>query len=76
MPIIQPTPVGHNTIIDLMKTYGQRHGFGTVLGDSLMVILATLLAASGLLNGASLSNILIVLFIGLYIIGYVINTRV
>lgn len=73
--VIQTVPAGNNTIIDLMKTYGKRHGFGTVLGDTFMVILATLLASSGLLNNIPLSHILIALFIGLYVIGFILNTH-
>jgi hypothetical protein len=78
--IINPVPKGHNAIIDLMKRYGERHGGLTVLGDSLMVILAVVIwwCISGGFNwfeGVAFGGLIGVLLVSLYMIGYGLFTK-
>ena len=73
--LILKTSKGSNGIIDLMKKYGDKHGALTVLGDSIMVLLA-ILTTYGLLNmNSEFSTYIICLLLSLYIIGYLLYQR-
>ena len=74
MPIIK-TSKGTNGIIDLMQSYGKKHGGLTILGDSLMVVLAILMTY-GLLNmNLELGSYIIILLLSLYFIGYLLYQK-
>lgn len=66
---------GSNGIIDLIKKYGNKHGIGTITGDSLMVVL-TILTTYGLLSlDTSFGTYVIFLLCSLYVIGYLLYQR-
>ena len=49
-----------------MKSYGNKHGALTVLGDSLMVVLAILVAYGLLQSNAEFSTYIICMLVSLY----------
>ena len=66
---------GSNSVIDLMKKYGNKHGALTVVGDSIMVVLA-LLATYGLLTmNTSFGSYIISLLVSVYLICYLLYQR-
>lgn len=78
--IIRPVSKGQNSIIDLMKRYGERHGGLTVLGDSLMVILAVVVwwcfaGGCSWFEGLAFGGLVGVLLVSLYTIGYGLYTN-
>ena len=78
--IIRPVAKGSNAIIDLMKRYGERHGGLTVLGDSLIVILAVVMwwcftGGFSWCEGLAFGGLVGVLLVSLYVIGYALYTR-
>ena len=66
---------GSNSIIDLIKSYGNKHGALTVLGDSLMVVLAILVAYGLLQSNAEFSTYIICMLLSLYFIGYLLYSK-
>ena len=73
--LIVKTSKGCNGIIDLIKKYGNKHGIGTIVGDSLMVLLA-ILTTYGLLSlDTSFGTYVICLLCSLYLIGYLLYQR-
>ena len=69
------TSKGTNGIIDLMLNYGKKHGVLTVVGDSLMVILA-ILTTYGLLSlNLEFGSYMIITLLSLYFIGYLLYQR-
>lgn len=64
-------PRGYNSMLDFFKEYANEVGVGAILGDSFMMILATLLSshfATYTLN----SNIIVLIF-SMYFVPYMIN---
>jgi len=73
--ILKNSPKGSNGIFDLINSYGKKHGFYTILGDSLMVVLSLCLAWLFLNNNVSFSTYIICILLSLYIIGYLLYMR-
>jgi hypothetical protein len=66
---------GSNAILDLINSYGNKHGIYTILGDSLMVFLAISLAYVLLNNETTFSTYIIYILLSLYFIGYLLYTK-
>jgi hypothetical protein len=66
---------GSNAIFDLINTYGSKHGFYTILGDSLMVILSIIMAWFLLKSDVSFSTYIICILCSLYMIGYLLYMK-
>jgi hypothetical protein len=66
---------GSNAIFDLINSYGSKHGIYTILGDSLMVILAICLAWILVNNDVTLSTYIICILLSLYFIGYLLYMK-
>lgn len=66
-------PKGANKMIDMFKEYGNEHGAGAILGDSLMMIMAGFLAMT-LVNLGQNANIIILLVL-LYLTPYILYTN-
>ena len=66
---------GSNAIFDLINTYGSKHGIYTILGDSLMVVLAICLAWIILNNDIKLSTYIICILLSAYFIGYLLYMK-
>jgi len=64
-------PTGYNSMLDFFKKYAGEVGVAAILGDSFMMIIASLL--SSYFATYSLNNNLIILIISLYFIPYMIN---
>lgn len=69
----QTIPYGHNSMLDFFKKYAKEVGVGAILGDSFMMILATLL--SSYFATYSLNTNIIILIFSLYVIPYMINYK-
>ena len=66
-------PLGKNHMLDLFKKYAKEVKGGAILGDSFMIIIATLL--SSFLACYSLNTNIIVLIVSVYFIPYLIFTE-
>jgi hypothetical protein len=66
-------PKGVNKMIDMFKDYGNEHGAGAIVGDSLMMVMAGFLAMT-LSNWGKNANI-IVLLVLLYFTPYILYTK-
>ena len=66
-------PKGVNKMIDMFKDYGNEHGAGAIVGDSLMMVMAGFLAMT-LSNLGKNSNIIILLVL-LYFTPYILYTK-
>ena len=66
---------GSNAIFDLINSYGSKHGFYTILGDSLMVVLALCLAWLFLNQDVSFSTHIICILMSFYFIGYLLYMK-
>lgn len=64
-------PTGYNAMLDFFKDYAREVGIGAILGDSFMMILASLMSAH--FSTYSLNSNLIILIISLYFVPYMIN---
>lgn len=64
-------PRGYNSMLDFFKDYANEVGVGAILGDSFMMILATLLSSH--FATYSLNSNIIILIVSLYFIPYMIN---
>ena len=64
-------PRGYNSMLDFFKDYANEVGVGAILGDSFMMILATLLSSH--FATYSLNGNIIILILSLYFIPYMIN---
>lgn len=73
--ILKNSKSGSNTIFDLINSYGNKHGYLTILGDSLMVVLAICGAWLLLHNDSSYSTYIICILSSLYIIGYLLYMK-
>ena len=66
---------GSNAIFDLINSYGSKHGLYTILGDSLMVLLAVCLAWIIINSDIKLSTYIIYILLSSYFIGYLLYTK-
>jgi hypothetical protein len=66
-------PKGVNKMIDMFKDYGNEHGAGAIVGDSLMMVMAGFLAMT-LSNWGKNANIIILLVL-LYFTPYILYTK-
>jgi hypothetical protein len=66
-------PRGTNKMIDLFKDYAMEVNTGAILGDSFMIIIATLL--SSYTSSLSLNTNLLIFIFSLYLIPYVLHTK-
>ena len=66
---------GSNAIFDLINSYGSKHGLYTILGDSLMVLLAVCLAWIIINSDINLSTYIIYILLSSYFIGYLLYTK-
>ena len=66
---------GSNAIFDLINSYGSKHGLYTILGDSLMVVLAICLAWAILNSDIKLSTYIICILLSAYFIGYLLYMK-
>lgn len=73
--IVIRTSKGTNGIIDLMLNYGKKHGVLTIVGDSLMVILAVLMSYGLLSMNLEFGSYVIILLSTLYFIGYLLYQK-
>jgi len=73
--ILKPSKPGSNSIFDLINSYGKKHGSLTIVGDSLMVVLAVCGAWLLLTNNVSFSTYMICILLSLYMIGYLLYTK-
>jgi hypothetical protein len=71
--LFQAVPVGKNKMLDLFKDYAKEVKGGAILGDSIMIAIATL--AASLLAGGSLNTNIIALVVLTYILPYVLHTK-
>ena len=73
--ILKNSKTGSNAIFDLITSYGNKHGYLTILGDSLMVVLAICVGWLLLTNDVSFSTYMICILLSLYMIGYLLYMR-
>jgi len=66
-------PVGTNKMLDLFKDYAKEVKGGAILGDSIMIAIATL--AASLLAGGSLNTNIIALVVLTYVLPYILHTK-
>lgn len=66
---------GSNAIIDLFNKYGNKSGFYAVLGDSVLIILSTLLAYGLLSMNTPFGTYIIALLLSIYTVGYLLYQR-
>jgi hypothetical protein len=64
-------PVGYNSMLDFFKSYAKEVGFGAILGDSFMMILACLLSSN--FATFSVNTNIIILILSSYLLPYMIN---
>ncbi len=71
--LVKPMPIGANSIFDLFKEYGNEVGAGSYIGNSIMVVIGSILASLFVGNKLN-SNILIIVFC-VYLFTYLINIK-
>jgi hypothetical protein len=64
-----------NTIFELILSYGNKHGGLTILGDSLMVVLAILATYLYLDSNLQFGTYIIILLISIYLINYLLYQK-
>lgn len=64
-------PVGYNAMLDFFKEYAKEVGFGAILGDSFMMVLACLLTSHFATYSVNFN--IISLAVSLYFVPYMIN---
>lgn len=64
-------PMGYNGMLDFFKDYAKEVGIGAILGDSFMIIIASLLSSH--FARYSLNTNIIILIFSVYLIPYIIN---
>jgi hypothetical protein len=69
--LFKSVPNGYNALLDFFKDYAKEVGFGAILGDSFMMILACLLSSH--FATYTLNSNIILLIVSLYFIPYMIN---
>ena len=73
--VLKPSKPGSNAIFDLIHNYAKKHGYLTIVGDSLMVVLTIYLGWLLLTNDVSFSTYIICILLSLYMIGYLLYMR-
>ena len=73
--IILKSSKGSNAILDFMLGYGNRHGGFTILGDSILVISAILIAYLYLNANLDFSGYMLILLLSTYLIGYLLYQK-
>ena len=73
--LLKPSKPGSNAIFNLINSYGKKHGGLTILGDSLMVVLAVCMAWLLLTKDVSFSTYMICILLSLYMIGYLLYMK-
>ena len=73
--IIIRTSKGNNAILDLMLNYGNKHGALTVVGDSLMVVLAIVMTYLYLNSNMDFGTYILILLLSLYLIGFLLYQK-
>ena len=71
--LFQAVPLGKNKMLDLFKDYAKEVKGGAIIGDSIMIVIATL--ASSLLAGVSLNTNIITFVVLTYVLPYVLHTK-
>jgi hypothetical protein len=71
--LFQAVPVGKNKMLDLFKDYAKEVKGGAIVGDSIMIVIATL--AASLLAGVSLNSNIITLVVLTYVLPYILHTK-
>jgi hypothetical protein len=66
---------GSNVILDLMLNYGNKHGALTVVGDSLMVVLAIIMTYWYLSANVDFGTYILILLLSLYLIGFLLYQK-
>jgi hypothetical protein len=69
------TSKGSNAIIDLMLNYGNKHGALTVVGDSLMVVLAIIITYWYMSANVDFGTYILILLLSLYLIGFLLYQK-
>ena len=69
--LFKSLPVGYNAMLDFFKEYAKEVGFGAILGDSFMMVLACLLTSH--FSTYSVNFNIISLVVSLYFVPYMIN---
>jgi hypothetical protein len=73
--VLKPSKPESNAIFDLIHKYAKKHGSLTIVGDSLMVVLAICIGWLLLTNEVSFSTYMICILLSLYMIGYLLYMR-
>ena len=73
--VLKPSKPGSNAIFELIHKYAKKHGSLTIVGDSLMVVLAVCVGWLLLTNDVSFSTYMICILLSLYMIGYLLYMR-
>lgn len=71
--IILPIPVGHNSMIDLFKSYSAENGWKILLADSIMIGSTVVLA--DYLKSLKSSHVSFIGLLGVYALTYIIYTK-
>lgn len=71
--VIQPIPVGHNTMIDVFKSYSSENGWKILLADSIMIGSTVVLA--DYLEDIPASYVSFIGLVGVYALTYIIYTK-
>ena len=71
--IVKPMPAGHNSMIDVMKEYGETKGLGVIAGDSALIIGSSVTAM--VLKAAPAHLTVVVGFLTLYALPYILETK-
>jgi uncharacterized protein YacL len=71
--LFKSVPIGKNKMLDLFKDYAKEVKLGAIIGDSVMIILATL--AGSYFAGFSLNTNIILLILLTYVLPYVLHTK-
>lgn len=72
--VIKPFPRGKNRMMDVFKKYADDHGAGAIFGDSLMMISTVFLSA--IFKNYSLNHNIIISIFSIYLLPYVLYTKV
>jgi len=73
--VLKTSSPGSNAIFDIINTYGKKHGALTIVGDSIMVVLAICMAWLLMNNDVDFSTYMICILLSLYMIGYLLYMK-
>lgn len=73
--VLKNSSPGSNAIFDLINTYGKKHGALTIVGDSVMVVLAICVTWLLMNNEVDFSTYMICILLSLYMIGYLLYMK-